>query len=425
MPSPVSLHDLLVDRTLIGVAAVGLFLWDFWLERRGPTERERKLRGRLFAAMASLAFAAWWNFGLFHLDHWTHLWDIYGQYMGSKYSPELGYTGVYACTAVAEVELGFGAEMAERQIRDLRTDRLAGAADLIRAERTDCHGRFTPERWGSFRSDVAFFRSRFPSDRWRASFQDHGYNPTPAWGLGGRLFASLGPSSDEKVFFLTLLDPLLIFFLWTVAIRTFGMGAACVGLVWWGLNTPADFGWIGGCFLRFDWLALCVAGVALLKTKRPFAAGVALTFSTLLRVFPGFFIVGLVLKAAAEIAASRRLRLSREHARFAAGCLVTLTIAVPLSGLVASGGHSVLGPWKEFVANSRKHLATPSMNNMGLRDVLSWTPEEPLTFRSDEEPIRAWWVPHEEAFSRRRPLFFALVSAAVLLVAGGVRGRED
>ena len=414
-----------MNRALVGAVAVALFAWDVWLERRGPTDRQRRLRSRLFAAMGAIAFAAWWNFGLFHLDHWTHLWDVFHYEVGAKYSPELGYTRLYTCAAVAEVELGHGAEVGRRSIRDLETNRVLPGSALTATNSAGCRARFTRARWEEFVHDVGWYRDRITPERWNGLFQDHGFNPTPAWGILGRLFASYGPSSEGKLLLLTLLDPLLTGLLWVVSIRTFGMGAASVGLVWWGLNSVAEFGWIGGSFLRTDWLCLCVLGVALLKAERPFAAGVILTCASLLRIFPAFFAFGIVLKAAAEIAASRRIRLSREHVRFAGGCLAALAVIVPLSGLVASGGRSVFGPWPAFVSNSQKHVATPSMNNMGLRTVLSWTPEAPLVLGATDDPVTVWWARHEEAFTGRRPLFVAVVLAAGLLAARGARREEN
>ncbi|HQR46884.1 MAG TPA: hypothetical protein PK598_12850, partial [Thermoanaerobaculia bacterium] len=389
------------------------------------TDRQRRLFGRLSGVVGALAFAAWFNFGLFHLDHWVHVWDVFHLYMGAKYAPELEYTRLYACTAVAETEIGFAGEMAARQVRDLATNRVLPASDVVRVSASECRSRFGAVRWEAFRRDVAFFRSRISAERWRGSFEDHGYNATPAWGVAARLVAGVVPASDAGLVLLTLPDVLLILSLWGVAIGTFGLPASCVALVWWGLNSATDFGWIGGSFLRFDWLALVVFGVALLKKGRPAAAGAVLTGATLLRVFPGFVVAGLVLKALADAAAGRRFRLSRDHVRFGAGCVATLAVAVPLSGGVAAGGGPALGPWRGFVANSAKHLASPSMNNMGLRTVLSYTPQESIFVPPGEEAVAVWWSPHAEAFERRRLLFGVLVAGVVLLAALAARGRDD
>jgi hypothetical protein len=50
------------------------------------------------------------------------------------------------------------------------------------------------------------------------------------------------------------------------------------------------FSWNGGGFLRYDWLCTMLIGIGLLKKRYHFAAGLTLTYSTLLRIFPGFIL---------------------------------------------------------------------------------------------------------------------------------------
>src|SRR5207248_5116 len=135
---------------------------------------------------------------------------------------------------------------------------------------------------------------------------------------------------------------------------------------WWGFNFPARFYWNGGSLLRYDWLFWIVIGVSLLRKRYHFGAGLALTYASLLRIFPAFVVVALVLKALARIVRHRRLVVSRDHVRFAAGCLVALAILIPASSW-ATGG---LDAWPQFAQNSKKHLSTALTNNMGLKTAL-------------------------------------------------------
>ena len=68
-----------------------------------------------------------------------------------------------------------------------------------------------------------------------------------------------------------------------------------VATVFWGCNAPANFYWTGGAFLRQDWIFLLVASLCLLRKRWFFLAGAALTWSMLLRIFPGMFILGIVI----------------------------------------------------------------------------------------------------------------------------------
>ena len=65
-----------------------------------------------------------------------------------------------------------------------------------------------------------------------------------------------------------------------------------VGAIFWGCNAPANFYWTGGAFLRQDWFFFLVASVALARKRKLGLAGAALTWSTLLRVFPLIFFGG-------------------------------------------------------------------------------------------------------------------------------------
>jgi len=113
-----------------------------------------------------------------------------------------------------------------------------------------CKRHFTPERWRSFSRDVAWFRSQLPLRRWKLTQTDHGYNGTPAWGLFGGLLAHSGPATDAQILALRLIDPLLLLLTWAAVGWTFGWRVLCVALLYWGTNYPAQYGWVGGSYLR-------------------------------------------------------------------------------------------------------------------------------------------------------------------------------
>src|SRR5262245_568091 len=391
----------------------------------------RSARGRapgrsfdaLLAALGLLAAACWWNLGRFHYPGFGHASETYHYYVGGKYFPELGYTGLYRCTALADAEAGRRAEVEARYARDLGTNRIVPAAELLR-DPALCKARFSPERWRSFRRDVRHFRERLPVERWQRTQVDHGYNATPAWGLVGRLLASTGPATDGQILLLRLLDPLLLAGTGLAIACAFGWRTLCVALLYFGTNYPALYGWVGGAYLRQLDLALLLIGICCLRRDRPAMAGALFAAATLVRVYPATAFAGVALRAGWEAVAARRLVLSRFHRRFALSALATLAILVPLSGVAAGG----LGAWSAFFEHGRVLLDTPLRNHAGLRTFLAYDPAAPARTLLDpklDDPYAPWKEARIRSFAARRPLFLASLAIFALLLAAATHRAED
>jgi hypothetical protein len=398
---------------LLGVGALG--------SARG--RRPGRVFDALLAVLGLLAAACWWNLGRFNFPMFGHPSETYHYYVGAKYFRELGYTNLYRCTALADAEAGRGAEVAARWARDLGTNRLVPAAELLR-DPALCKARFTPERWRSFRRDVAFFRDRLPVARWQRTQVDHGYNATPAWGLVGGLLAQSGPATERRILLLQLLDPLLLAATGLAIARTFGWRALCVVLLYWGTNHPAQYGWIGGSYLRQLELAALLVGICCLRRARSGAAGALLAGAALVRVFPAVAFAGVALRALWGALAARRLALSREHRRFALAALATAALVVPLSGVAAGG----LGAWPAFAENSRVLLGTPLRNHVGLRTLLAFDPaatSRQLLDPALDDPYAPWKEARLGTFAARRPVFLACLAVFLVLLAAAVRRAGD
>lgn len=426
VPDSLSKDDRLAGlKGLIGLCAALLLGWGVVLRRRGTPERFAKLRDRALAALGLLSAAAFLNFGLFHFGPFIHTWDTFHYVLGAKYFPELGYTGLYEATLGAERAAGLLPPGSVLPVRNLATNAI-GISNADEALAT-WQPRLGP-RWEAFVTDVLWFRTRTSPEDFRRTLLDHGYNATPAWAiLGGALARAAGPVTNRSVGFLTLVDPLLLLGAWLLLWRAFGWRAACVALVFWGTNFPGRFFWTGGSFLRMDWLAAAMAGVALLKLGRPRLAGSALAFSTLLRVFPGALLLGLGIAAAWRLARERNLRAVREELLVAQGALWTLLVVLPLS-LLAAGGFTSIRPtaWTEFAVNSRKHLATPLTNNVGLGTLVTWRPStrgEALVRPGEREPMTAWKDARRAALRDARGVRLLLSAAFVGAVAFAFRRR--
>jgi hypothetical protein len=204
----------------------------------------------------------------------------------------------------------------------------------------------------------------------------------------------------------------------------FGWRAACVALVYWGCNFPARFYWNGGSFLRYDWILWLVVGICFLRKKQNFLGGAALTYGTLLRVFPGFVVATIVLKALYAMFRERRIFLSRSHQAFALGCIVALGVLIPASSWATNG----LDAWKEFAFNSEKHLNTALTNNMGLKTVMGYDfATRAIKMRNDklEDPFKEWKDAKHHFYHTRAPLFWALVILFCVMLARAADREED
>jgi hypothetical protein len=253
--------------------------------------------------------------------------------------------------------------------------------------------------------------------------KDHGYNPPPVWTMTGKLFGSFGEASDSFFKLLASIDVLLhagivLLFYWA-----FGWRVMTVATVFWGANAPADFYWTGGAFLRQDWLFFLVAAVCLARKRYFFLAGFALTWSALLRIFPGLFVVGWAIiialtlienirrgpKVIAGDTAKGLLRyLHPDHRRLIVGCVAAIGILVPASVAVC-GKES----WAEFYDHTLKtHSGTPLTNHMGLPAMMVHNWDGRMRFGRDDnlsDPFQDWKKGRNDRMDRLKPVWYAIL----------------
>ncbi len=94
-----------ITKALIAVVAAGAVFYEQHRagQRRPVAERWKKFIGITLGLAAVSAYFEGFNFGY---SRFYHRHDQYHYYMGAKYFPEMGYDGLYRCTAIAEDELG-------------------------------------------------------------------------------------------------------------------------------------------------------------------------------------------------------------------------------------------------------------------------------------------------------------------------------
>ena len=415
-------------KAAIGLAAAALLTWWWYAARRRQGSSKRTLDVAL-ALLGVLGFLGWWNFGaIAHAGRAVHYWEFFHYYLGSKYSSELAYTRLYDCVAAAEVEQGRRAEVSSRWIRDLRTNELRWGAPAV-DDPDRCRSRFpTAERWDEFKHDVAFFREGLGKSKWLDVQMDHGYNASPVWTVVGRTLSNTGPMSTTRIGWLWWLDPLLILAMWATVFWAFGWRVTSVAVIWWGTNYAATYNFIGGAFLRHDWLFLAIAGICLVKRGHNAAGGFALAWSALLRLFPGVILLGLLLKIVGDCWRARRVILSPAHLRFVAGAILALLVWLPLTFTVGDEGSGPFSAWAQFAANSRKLTSSPMTNTVGLPVVVAFTPAN----RSErvkqywlDSPWDVWKEGRRRTFEQRRIIYVVVLAAFSALLAVAVRGRDD
>ncbi len=337
---------------LCGGAALVLG-WGWVLAEQGRAKHLQRLRDRLLVALGCAGALAYCNFGHLHFGNFVHVWDTYHYYMGAKYFPEVGYDLLYDCAAVADAEDGLRAQTEARALTDLRTNVMHQASEVLQHPEV-CNSQFTPQRWASFKHDIAFFRGRVNAKRWEEIHQDHGYNATPVWTLLGHALTNTGPASLGQVTALNLFDPIYLALMALMLWWAFGPRSFAVAMLILGTNFPNRYYWTGGAFLRHDWLFYTVAVVCLLKKDKPVLAGASLAYATLLRLFPGLLAIGPFLAGVEYLRVNKKL--DRVFVRFVAGGALGVALLLPAS-FASFGGVEHLAALRRKHRQARPHPA--------------------------------------------------------------------
>jgi hypothetical protein len=351
-------YERIIDWTkmlLAVVAAIAVFYEAHRAGMRRPiAARWKKLVGVSLGLAAICAYFNGYPFATraFTWAQYYHRWDQFHYYMGAKYFREMGYDGLYKCTAIAEDELGtvsweengrtqrldLKKELAhpDKKIRNLGGDNLLIPVGPVLEHPELCRDKFSPARWQDFKEDVRFFRLSSDKGYWTDMQTDHGYNPPPVWTVGGKLFASMYPAGHSfdlpvigKVIWLQILSMLDIAYLAGVFVLlywAFGWRTFAVAAIFWGTQSSAPNYWTAGAFLRQDWLFFLVLSAAALRKRMPKLAGASLVYSGLLRVFPGLVVIAWLMVAGFHVWRHRHAP-DRRHAPLAAALAAVAGLA--------------------------------------------------------------------------------------------------
>ena len=406
---------------ILAILAAILLWWERRLTGLGMAAFKLRLRRILLGTMGVLAFLSFFNFGFWHFPGFVHGWDTFHYYIGSKYFKEMHYERLYECVATADSEEpGLRRRVELRKITNLRTNAVEKTDDIL-AHPERCKQHFTDTRWESFKNDLRYFRTLEGPRRWDDAQCDHGFNGTPVWAILGSALANLAPASRLDVLVLDSIDVVMITAMALLMWWAFGWRAVSVALLVLATNFPSRWDWIGGSFLRFDWLFWMGVGVCLMKKDWPFWAGAALAYAALLRIFPGFLFVAPLIALGTHYVKTRQW--DRRFLRLIMGAAVAVAVLVPVS-FATSGGPGV---YPEFLRNTAKHSETPLTNLMGLRTVVAFRPAETagrLNTPSMVDQWSRWKQAHLKAFHEALPLYVSLVFCYLVLIGLAIRKVE-
>lgn len=403
---------------MIGTLAVILY-------RALPHKRLNAQRaGNLLTVAAIIAVLAYLNFGAFHGRVYNHFWEQFHYVLGAKYFPELGHDGLYAASIEAQTRKNPEAYQGHIQpvIRDLRTNEMVSTqAPETLEHRAEVKARFSDERWSEFINDNYHFLWRNTPGYITSIRRDHGFNPPPSWTFVARLFA-WPKVDDSSLAWMANLDVILLITMFVVVFRTYGSRIGCLSLILFGLNYAGRYYWVGGAFLREDWLACSVIGICMLKREKYFAGGAFIGWATAVRVFPVLFLFGPAILGLRALIRREPLKWSFQ---IVGGFVLALLVALAAGSLTGRGPAA----WSEFADAITLHRGTWLTNNVGLENVILYdmeTMERKLVNFSLPEPWIHWQAKMDQLKVERSPVVWGARGLMLLILAMACwRARVD
>lgn len=311
-------EEVKVWLALIAAAlAIAFWAWHRFLAPRADAVALWSRRA-LMGLLAVLCLASFTNYSRYDDDYvWAERVDAYDlvhYYLNAKYFDELGYFELYPAVLLAHYEEGpIDKRPLPPQVQFQNEDDyyFVQTHEFLRdtAEHQRIRDLFgDPTRWLQFRHDFIYLQrdvKGFSRETWVQMLNDHGFNGAPTWVAMAQPMANAVPVESVKV--LGYLDAL-----WLLL---------AIGLVWWAfdgtaamftfvfLMTTYSMRWptLTWAFGRYDYVALLIIAVCLLKKARHPLAGAATALATSFRVFPAVWLWGPAFKGAWDLVKHRRL----------------------------------------------------------------------------------------------------------------------
>lgn len=282
------------------------------------------------AVLAASNYTAWGNF---RSGNYLNPYEFYHYYIGTKYGPEVGYSGMYEASLVADAETGPVYKGSE-QIRDLSTGMHVKAETVLKNPKKmeEIKAKFSPERWQEFLKDTRYFKRVLMNGRWLSILNDKGYNGTPYWSMwvGGLLSERVDTDNETGMLLLSLLDPALICIALACVWWVFGLTPMLLMIILIGTSYVMSFTHMKGAYLRTDFAMALVVAVCMLKRRHFATAGALMMYAALSRLFPAAFFFGAGVKLLQNVVRHWRPRPRRLLAGLNLALVLTLLIAPAL-----------------------------------------------------------------------------------------------
>ncbi|MDX2009043.1 MAG: glycosyltransferase 87 family protein [Myxococcaceae bacterium] len=259
---------------------------------------------------------------------WVHQHEQFHFYLGAKYQKEVGWFDLYIAAIMADRET-INAMANVTKTRDNHTfEEMPVEKALEQAPRI--RAKFSDERWAAFKADWVTMVRAWPWMNWTGVMNDHGNSNSPAWSLVATPIASVVPLSIPNQSLLGCIDLWLMLALFLALYETFGVRQASAALFMWAC-VPVVFDYLGGSFLRWDWLFALGLSACFLHKERWGTAGALFGFSVATKLFPLFFGVALLVRVAFEAAKTKQLdpkwlAFGRNAAIAVVACVVLSTV---------------------------------------------------------------------------------------------------
>jgi len=340
-------------------------------------------------------------------------YDLLHYYVNAKYFDELGYYDLYPALILADHEANgpYYDEGSKYMAQDdsghgfQPIDHAIARGRVVKAE------KFTEASWQAFTHDALHIQRKMKGLNdalWRQLIQDHGFNGTTVWTLVARPIALAVPV--EAIKWLCHIDTALL--------------AGALGLVGWAYGGPAalwaavflflsysgrwpTYSW---AFLRYDYLAALLAGMALLRKGRPLLAGVVTGYAATLRLFPALWMYG---PGAKGLFGLLERKVHKPLLVLLGGFLLGAGVFQGLA--VAAFGTE---PVRTHIANMEDHNSADQLSSRRIGLAVG------LPFRGDLLPKNIS-TDTKRIIDGQKPLRFAIAGAILLTLGFGLRRARD
>jgi hypothetical protein len=386
-------------------------------------------------ALLLLALTATLNYSRWGPKVWVEKIDAYDlvhYYVNAKYFDEIGYYDLYPAAIL--VDHSNGGPHFKEGTRYLAQDEdghgFRSIAHALRQGRK-AKERFTPERWEEFETDILWLQresNAFTDKLWRQMLQDHGFNGTPAWTVVARPLANMVPVQSIKI--LCFIDVFLLIGATLLIGWAYGRSTAMWLWLFFVVSYSTRWPTFSWSYLRYDYIAALVAGMAMLKKKRHFAAGLLTGWAAAMRLFPLMWLYGPGMKG---IFGLLKKQVDRRLVALALGTVVGV-VALEGVAMVSMGPEQVKVHFENMLDhNSAEQLssrrigmamALPFEGPFGPQYVPSTTKRSK---RRTERVLGPRFIEPErkKLVGEQKTLRYAIAGMVMLLLGWGLRKSED